>query len=107
MKEEDWTKGMEAVYRCWNTRRQRSKSRTFEQNTCPMSRLYDVDGDGVASKAEVEHITKVMRGFIISLTYVCTRQKISMLKQSGHNTGFDRADSCWSPLRRHDGEGGG
>ena len=79
MKEEDWTKGMEAVYRCWNTRRQRSKSRTFEQNTCPMSRLYDVDGDGVASKAEVEHITKVMRGFIISLTYVCTRQKISML----------------------------
>ena len=37
-------------------------------NTCPISRLYDVDGDGVASKAEVEHITKVMRGFIISLT---------------------------------------
>ena len=37
----------------------------------------------------------------------CTRQKISKLNQSGHNTGFDRADSCWSPLRRHDGEGGG
>ena len=24
-----------------------------------ISRLYDVDGDGVASKSEVEHITKV------------------------------------------------
>ena len=84
-----------------DTRRQRSKSRTFEHNTCPMSRLYDVDGDGVASKAEVEHITKVMRGLIISLTYK------TMLNQSEHNTGFDRADSCWSPLRRHDGEGGG
>ena len=48
-----------------------------------MSRLYDVDGDGVASKAEVEHITKVMRGFIISLTYVCVQ---------------DRRSQCWTNL---------
>jgi len=43
VKEEDWTKGMEAVYR-----------------------LFDADGDGVASKSEVEHITKVLTEPIVA-----------------------------------------
>lgn len=42
----DWTKGMEAIYRC----------------CFPFTiffRVYDVDGDKMLTRAEVEHITKV------------------------------------------------
>ena len=42
----DWTKGMEAIYRCCSP---------FNISL----RVYDVDGDKMLTRAEVEHITKV------------------------------------------------
>ena len=67
----DWTKGMEAIYRCCSP---------FNISL----RVYDVDGDKMLTRAEVEHITKV---FPVPTMLCTSRSSRSQSWQDGCTVG--------------------